>query len=109
MNLMHTKYGQSSAFRDRDERSGADYPHDCVVVDDDGEIVGAYDSREEAIDAVAKHFGDVPYQIMKVDGQPSIVRPMFIDMPRNEEGAVEWPPFISAHSIVESTYDVDLN
>ena len=73
----------------------------CQWLDDDEYSRRLRQSRGGDRRGQAKHFGDdCPYQIMKVDGQPSIVRPMFIDMPRNEEGAVEWPPFVSVHSIV---------
>ena len=77
------------------------FPYDWIVVDNE-EIFGAYNSHEEALDAARARFGNVPMLTVKVDEQPSVVRPAFFDSKGNPYCPTDFPPFFSPHSLVNA-------
>ena len=91
---------QAVVFQGKNERFGADYPHDWVVEDYKGEIVGAYDSQDEAMDAAVERFGDVPMMMSQTDDQPCIIiAPAFVDAQGNAYRPKNVPSVLSPSSV----------
>lgn len=65
------------------------------------EYVGVYESREDALTAATRRFGNVPVVASRVDDQPTVIRSMFTEMPQVDEHTGDIPPFVSVHSVVE--------
>ena len=66
-----------------------------LIVMQDDECVGVYESRKDALATALGRFGRVPMISSSVEGQPTIMRPMFGELPE------DFPIFVSAHSNVE--------
>ena len=90
---------QVTAHNGKYERFGADYPHKWVVEDYKGEIVGSYDSQDEAMDAAVARFGDVLMMMTQTDDQPRIIiAPAFVDAQGNAYTPKNVPSVLSPFS-----------
>ncbi|MCE2458268.1 MAG: hypothetical protein J4G14_10705 [Dehalococcoidia bacterium] len=91
---MVTSNRESGTFDAAATMDGAERSRKWIVMQND-ECVGVYESRKDALAAALRRFGRVPMITTSVDNQPTIMRPMFRELPE------DFPTFVSAHSNAE--------
>ncbi len=86
-------------FRCLEDRMEAEQFHEWVVEDYKGEVVGAYDSQDDAMDAAVARFGDVLMMMTQTDDQPRIIiAPAFVDAQGNAYTPKNVPSLLSPSS-----------
>lgn len=80
---------------------GADRPQEWIVETYKGELVGTYNTEDEAMAAAVARFGDVLMMMSKVDDDPWIIRPAFVDAQGNAYTPKNVPLFFSPHKFGE--------